>query len=117
MTFIPVKSPARDKSARKLELTESFIFPPSPMPWSFRARDLAKGIGPVAVDTDGDLRPDTLLPGFSNFSAGRSSGRSTMNKWVENCPGCAVWSCHSGEGHEHCYWEPAPPGCLQPMIC
>jgi hypothetical protein len=118
MTFIPVKPSARNKGERKLELTESFTFPASPLPWSFKAPALAKGIGSVIVDTDGDLKPDTRLPGFSNFSPGKSTDRPTMNKWGDlNCPGCAVWSCHSAEGHEHCYWEPTPPGCLEPMIC
>jgi hypothetical protein len=115
MTFIPVK-PSRDKAARNLEVTESFTFPASPLPWSLRSA-LEKRIGPVVVDTNGDLRPDTSLPGMSNFSAGRSA--ETRNKWwgENNCPGCAVYSCHSAEGHEHCYWEPTPPGCLEPMIC
>ncbi len=114
MTFIPVK-PSRSKAARYLEVTESFTFPPSPLPWSLRAA-LEKRIGPVVVDTNGDLRPDTSLPGMSNFSAGRSA--NTRNKlWGQNCPACAVYSCHSAEGHEHCYWEPTPPGCLEPMIC
>ncbi|HYG63172.1 MAG TPA: hypothetical protein VEL74_11370, partial [Thermoanaerobaculia bacterium] len=51
MTFIPVK-PGLGKAARKLELAEGFTFPPSPLPWSFRDRAQAKGIGLVSVDTD-----------------------------------------------------------------
>jgi hypothetical protein len=114
MTFIPVKS-GRGKAARKLDLTEGFTFPPSPLPWSFREPALAKGIGAVTVDTDGDLKPDTLLPGFSNFSSGKSANRPTMNKGIGDweCPRCPVWSCHATEGHEHCYQEPLPYYCIE----
>ena len=44
MTFIPVK-PARTKAARKLELTGSFTFPASPVPWSFTTGAMTKRIG------------------------------------------------------------------------
>lgn len=116
MTFIPVK-PARVKAPRKLELMAGFTFPAQSLPWSFRSGVQAKKIGAAVVDTDGNLAPDTLVPGTSNFAAGRSPDRNPAAEWGENCPGCAVYTCHTGSGHEHCYWEPTPPGCLEPMIC
>ena len=69
MTFIPVK-PARNKAARKLELDGSFTFPANPMPWSVADGEMAKRIGPVVVDTNGDLTPDT------SCSAPRTSRRA-----------------------------------------
>ncbi len=110
MTFIPVK-PARNK-ARSLELAGSFTFPPTPIPWSLAEEATAKRIGPVLVDTNGDLTPDTLLPGTSNFSPGQSPNRSTTNKWGGGCGS----TCHAAEGHQHCYTNPPPPYCLEEPI-
>jgi hypothetical protein len=103
MTFIPVK-PARNKSARKLELKGSITFPASPIPWSFREGAVEKRIGRAVVDTNGDLAPDTLLPGTSNFSPGRSPGLMT-NKVVDGFACACQRTCHAAEGHEHCYYE------------
>lgn len=109
ITFVPVK-PARNKSARKLELPASLTFPASPIPWSLSEGGMAKGIGATVVDTNGDQVPDTLLPGTSNFAPGRSPSLLTTTKsW--GCPTCAQYTCHAAEGHEHCYIEPPPPGC------
>jgi len=105
MRFIPVK-PARNKSARKLELAESFTFPANSLPWSL-AGAVAKRIGPVVVDTDGDLIPDALLPGTSNFSPGQSPGRFT-NKGSCSC--CPEELCHADSGQEHCAYVPMCPG-------
>jgi hypothetical protein len=105
ITFIPVK-PARNKSARTLEITKSFTFPASPLPWSFQGGARAKRIGSAVVDTNGDLIPDALLPGASNFVAGRSPDRSSANKLSEygDCP-CWEQTCHidPSTGKEHCY--------------
>ena len=48
--------------------------------------------GFVAVDTVGDGRPDTLLPGTTStfFADGGPSRRTLL-------------TCHSGGGHQHCY--------------
>lgn len=112
MTFIPVK-PARNKGARKLELTGSFTFPASPIPWSLADGAVAKRIRAVVVDTDGDLEPDALLPGTSNFSPGRSLDRFTPNKISEygNCP-CWEMTCHTiSTDKEHCTYPTLPPFC------
>lgn len=116
MTFIPVK-PARNKNTRKLELKGSITFPASPIPWSYREGAMEKRIGSAVVDTNGDQAPDTLLPGTSNFSPGKSPGFMMNKLWGYECPSCAVYSCHAAEGHEHCYIEPAPPGCNEVMLC
>jgi hypothetical protein len=106
VTFIPVK-PARNQGARKLELTTSFTFPASPQPWSLTAG--AKRVGSVAVDTDGDLIPDALLPGASNFLAGplpdflKSIGGT-------NCSCCPSEFCHIDDGGgQHCTTIPMCP--------
>src|SRR6185436_14006717 len=69
MTFISVKS-VKPQSTRKLELTGSFTFPAQPLPWRFKNAASTKSISSVTVDTNGDLSPDTRLPGTSNFSPG-----------------------------------------------
>jgi hypothetical protein len=118
MTFIPVK-PARNKSARKLELKAGITFPASPIPWSFTKGAVEKRIGPATIDTNGDLAPDTLLPGTSNFSPGKSPSPGMTNKYDlgEECPPCSQWTCHTAEGHEHCYIEPPPSYCPMTDLC
>jgi hypothetical protein len=106
LTFIPVKPP-RNKDARKLELTQSITFPAIPLPWSLTEIVPAKEAGPVAVDTNGDLIPDALLPGVSNFAAGRSPGRSNT-KVTSGCSCCPDETCHADSGQEHCFIELCP---------
>ncbi len=96
LTFIPVK-PARGKIARKLELTGSFTFPATPLPWSLTDSSMAKGLEALVVDTNGDLTPDSRLPGRSNFVPGLSPESVASNK-------CCGYVCHDNEGHTHCYW-------------
>lgn len=99
LSFVPVKAP-RQKAARKLELTGSFTFPPSPIPWSMTGGAQTKRVGSVLVDTDGDLTPETLLFGTSNFWPGWSpDGRMATPK---ACYLCEPESCHEYEGKEHC---------------
>ena len=109
MTFIPMK-PARNKGARKLELTRSVTFPASPLPWSFPAGATAKRIGSVVVDTDGDLTPDALLPGTSNFSPGQSPDRPWMLKGYCSC--CPGEVCHADDGEMHCTTVPMCPNTM-----
>jgi hypothetical protein len=112
MTFIPVK-PAQVRNARKLELKADFTFPAHPLPWSFRSGVRAQKLGAVVVDSDGDLAPDTLISGTSNFAAGQSPDLITGNL----CPQCAPMVCHSaGTEEEHCYYD-VPPGCAGIMYC
>ncbi len=99
MRFVPVK-PSRSRDAQKLELTGSVTFSESPLPWSFAPGAMAKRIGPVAVDTNGDLVPDTRLPGTSNFSPGQSPDRPWMNKGYCSC--CPGELCHANSGEMHC---------------
>jgi hypothetical protein len=98
MTFVPVKR-AR-KGASKLELAGSVTFAANPLPWSLSPGALAKRIGPVVVDTNGDLTPDTLLPGTSNFSPGQSPDHPAMNKGYCSC--CPGELCHESSGEMHC---------------
>jgi hypothetical protein len=108
--------PARNKSARKLELKASITFPASPIPWSFKEDAMEKRIGSVVVDTNGDLAPDTPLPGTSNFSPGRSPGLMTKVYIGDGSCACQK-TCHTAEGHEHCYIEPPPPYCEIRDLC
>ncbi len=103
LTFIPVK-PARNK-ARTLKLEEGFTFPATSIPWSFADEATVKRIGRIFVDTNGDLTPDTLLPGTSNFLPGLSPDRATTKS------GGGCYTCHAAAGHEHCWYPPPPPFC------
>ena len=94
LTFIPVK-PGRNKAARKLALDGSFTFPASPIPWSVAGGAMAKRTGSVTVDTDGDLIPDTPLPGTSNFSPGSLPDRRTLSKGFGDYGDCPCWDGHS----------------------
>jgi hypothetical protein len=104
VTFIPVK-PSRNKAARKLELNSSFTFPATPQPWSLTAS--AKRTRPVAVDTDGDLTPDALLPGTSNFLPDQSPDLLKVNN-KEYCSCCPAEVCHADDGEEHCFVPMCP---------
>ncbi|MEO6194149.1 MAG: hypothetical protein ABIS20_14165 [Thermoanaerobaculia bacterium] len=115
LTFIPVK-PGRNKAARKLALDGSFTFPASPLPWSVADGAMAKRIGSVVVDTDGDLVPDTSLPSTSNFSPGSLPDRRTLSKGIGEYD-CPCWdgqlTCHTdpSTGKEHCTTPPRPDYC------
>ena len=121
LTFIPVNPPrnARNKNARKLELEGSFTFPPTPVPWSL-AQGETKKAEAFVVDTNGDLIPDTHVPGRSNFLAGLSPDRVGLNKAFGegdfNC--CVEYVCHyDGTSHEHCAWTQPGSRCLAPQLC
>ncbi len=114
VSFVPVKP---TKSARTLEVTRSFTFPGTPLPWAFRSNEKSKRINTALVDTNGDQTPDTLLPGASNFMAGRSPARRSTNKlYYGECDPCPEMTCHYYNGEEHCTYPTQPPYCLQ-MAC
>jgi hypothetical protein len=105
LAFIPVKPP-RNKNARKLELTGSIDFPGRALPWS-RTGSSTKQIGAVVVDTDGDLKPDTLLFGTPSFWPGWRPRASTAPK-SGSCQLCQV--CHYTADDAHCTEvETCPP--------
>jgi hypothetical protein len=99
MTFIPVR--ARSKGARTLELARGLTFPPRSLPWTLTASAQRTGSSPVVVDTDGDFKADTVLPGTSNFSSGHLAENRTLNKLDQSLSCCPV--CHEDGGCQHCY--------------
>jgi hypothetical protein len=109
VTFIPVKPDGR-KGARKLELNGSFTFPAVSLPWSLAAG--ARSLDAVVVYTNGDLAPDTRLPGTSNFLPGLSQTKGGFG----NC--CSYQVCHDdpSTGKMHCSWS-IPPGCSHAQLC
>jgi hypothetical protein len=104
LSFIPVK-PGKSRSASKLELVGNFTFPATPIPWSTTGRADAKRIGSVLVDTNGDLVPDTLLFGGSNFAPGWSPD-TPRTKAIQgkSCMLCEEQTCHTDPptGKQHC---------------
>lgn len=109
LTFIPVK-PAAGKAVRKLELNGSFTFPATSLPWGIA--EGAKSLDAVVVDTNGDLAPDTRLPGTSNFLPGMSQSKGYRG----DC--CSEYLCHTdpSTGKMHCTWS-IPPGCMEARLC
>jgi hypothetical protein len=94
LTFVPV----RGTNPRKLELKGSVTFPGKPIPWTFPDGKVLKSLGSAVVDTNGDLRPDTRLPGTSNFMAGYLPGGLRSTKAGDSC----ICTCHADAGEEHC---------------
>jgi hypothetical protein len=95
LTFVPV----RGTTSRKLELKGSVRFPGKPIPWTFPDGKVLKQMGSAVVDTNGDLRPETRLPGTSNFTAGvPPTGLQSINAAFEEC----YCTCHEEEGERHC---------------
>ncbi len=94
LTFVPV----RGTSSRKLELKGNVTFRGKPIPWTFPDGEVLKQMGPAVVDTNGDLRPDTRLPGTSNFTAGVPPKALRSNKERGEC----YCTCHEDNGEQHC---------------
>jgi len=95
LTFIPVK-PARDKSAHKLELVGSFTFPATPIPWSVSGGLQSKRLSSAFIDTNGDLAPDTVVSGTSNFWPGWSpNAPRTKIIGSKSCYQCEPPTCHT----------------------
>ena len=94
LSFVPVKG----TNPRKLALKGSVAFPAKPIPWTFPDGKALKQLGSAVVDTNGDLRPDTRLPGTSNFMAGY------LPDGLRSITGaaCGVCTCHSDGGEQHC---------------
>jgi hypothetical protein len=92
MTFVPV----RGTNPRKLVLKGRVEFPAVTIPWRFPDGKVLKPLESAVVDTDGDLRPDTRVPGTANFMAGYPPGIRSIN-----AAGCYC-VCHRDEGKLHC---------------
>lgn len=108
LTFIPVQAPAR--GSKNLEIRQRFTFPAALQPWSFAQGVKAKRSGAVLVDTDGNLTPDALLPGTSNFLAGQPPGLATAI--LGGCT-CCPWPQEHLDpttGHQHQTTLPMCPG-------
>ena len=102
LSFIPVK-PGKSRGASKLELVGNFTFPATPIPWSTTGRADAKRIGAVLVDTNGDLVPDTLVFGGTNFNPGWTPESAKLVQ-TGPCVTCEPASCHTdpATGKQHC---------------
>ncbi len=95
ISFVPVKG----RSSRNLALAGNVTFAARPIPWSLAHVTNAKRISPVVVDTNGDLAPDTLLSGTSNFAPGWSPEGVAAPK---ACYICEPEFCHMDNGEQHC---------------
>jgi hypothetical protein len=96
-TFVPVKG----RSSRKLELTGHFTFPAKAVSWSLEGGPGMKRIASAVIDTNGDLTPDTRLPGTSNFAVGWSP-KDIRRMTAGSCMLCEPENCHEEDGKYHC---------------
>lgn len=111
LTFVPEQG----TNSRKLELKGSVAFPGKPIPWTFPDGKVFKQMGSALVDTNGDLRPDTRLPGTSNFTAGvPPKGLRSINAALES--GCYC-TCHEADGEQHCTTTSPYGYYCQEMFC
>lgn len=114
LVFTPVHG---DPAARRI-LTRSVTLGPSSMAvWTYATEPRYKG--KVAIDTDGDGKPDTILPAASRFVAGVSPSPSGQPVTVTSCTmGTNSTSCPAGQClHQACHcnpnsgtWDPYDPG-------
>ncbi len=88
-------------SAQPKELLATVTFQgATAFPWSFGTQKGGLSSGPVLVDTNGDGKAETLLPGTSNFVAGWRV--SSPIELVGAC-GYTTYCCHDdGTGQLHC---------------
>lgn len=93
--------PARGTNPRKLELKGKVSFPGKLIPWAFPDNTALKPMGSAVVDTNGDLRPDTRLPGTSNFTAG-APPKGLQSIGVAKAGGDCYCTCHATSGEQHC---------------
>jgi hypothetical protein len=100
ISFIPVKTGKSSRGSRKLELQANVTFPAAALPWSFQPGARASKVGPVVVDTNGDLKPDTRLAGNTNFAPGWTPDQLVHRAGI--CVWCEPPSCHADENDQHC---------------
>jgi hypothetical protein len=94
-----------EKNARPLELKQSIRFDHNPQEaWQTNRPEgqIVVHDAYVRVDTKGNGRPDTLLPGTSNFAAGMGA----QQKIYES--GCHYYSDPDGNTEVHCPGEAIP---------
>ena len=111
LSFVPVKG----RNAGKLELKGSVEFPGKAIPWSFPDGKAVKQMASAVVDTNGDLKPDTRLPGTSNFTAGfpPEGIRSITAAEIGDC----YCTCHDADGEMHCTTTSSYPNRCLDMPC
>jgi hypothetical protein len=121
LVFTPVSG---DKSGRR-ELTRPVTLGPATNAvWAFASKPTYHGR--ITVDTDGDGRPDTVLPKASNFVAGVAPAASTgpviipaaCRRWP-NATGCPAGqtlhqACHCNS--DQSTWDPYDEGINCPYL-
>jgi hypothetical protein len=101
MTFIPVER-SRGAKARNLELLGSFTFPAVPISWRYDNSSPVQLPSSVAVDTNGDQIPDSLVVGTPNFVPAGST-KSFSTKLLAGCVSCPGHiECHIDSNKQHC---------------
>ncbi|HEX6904695.1 MAG TPA: hypothetical protein VF789_33615 [Thermoanaerobaculia bacterium] len=99
ISFTPIGKPA----AEPLEISKIIRFPPLPnQKWASQPTPTAaKYNGFLLVDTDGDLTPDTYLPGTSNFGVGQALDKGDLSQ-CQFSPDNPIIDCHQQDNCTHC---------------
>lgn len=95
LSFVPVKG----RNSRKLEMKGRVNFPAQEIPWIFPEGTPIQPIAPAVVDTNGDLIPETRVPGTSNFAPGYPPEPDGVKEFFGGCSCCV---CHDADGEHHC---------------
>jgi hypothetical protein len=107
LTFSPVSG-----RGREIEIVRDVRFDANPRNrWSQRPVEAGqKAARTVKIDTDGDLIPDTVLRGPSNFAAGLTADQKRLTQdesVIGNREAPEDPNCHLGQDDFHC---PSPGG-------
>lgn len=112
LTFTPVGR------GRALEAAQEVRFPADPRSSFVLMQN--KSVSPyVKIDTDGDGRPDTLVPGPSNFRAGvrRVTNKTTFEEIspIDGVDYSTYVAAHTSPTHQHSTTPPPPPTDGEPI--
>ena len=98
-----VFTPVGDNGLEPRQLVQKIALNPAPDSRWTHASGRRGFDGHILVDTDGDHRPETLLPGpTGDFYPGDANARNS--RFPGPCFG--IITCHANSGHDHCVCNP-----------
>jgi hypothetical protein len=99
VSFVPVAG----RGGKTLEVGREIRFPASAdLRWTSDLVGRGQHVGSIKVDTDGDLKADTFLPGTSNFHVQRVADKGGFDLCQYDTMITADEPCHCANGEQHC---------------